>query len=325
MATLCLGGVGKNQGGKGPEYKSGVENKINQPTSLATPDKISPTAARQENTNCAGAYDAEKSCDALSANAAHEQAIYALIQTIVGALTLIAAAAAAIYAAVAAHHTKRSADIADSALNDSRDASLEESDRFIKQLSLTKKSVEASIALEVPYLRGFLDDLMNLNAPVPQVGAYGGVITHGAPQKYSTPGSIIIRNFGRTNAYPIRLGVGWSICKKLPAQPKYFLTKYAKTDAVIRPISEDSESCFSPDLRFTIECSEDDQKLISTGDMFLWVFAYLRYKDFTDAIREDRFCWRYVNRSTHDMQPFYFFDRDGNPPKAYTNKLKISE
>lgn len=76
----------------------------------------------------------------------------AWLQSLGGFLTLCAAVAAAIYARDAAKHTKRGADVAKDALDDSRTAAADQAIALNRQLELARQSIDASIGAQRPWM-----------------------------------------------------------------------------------------------------------------------------------------------------------------------------
>lgn len=111
------------------------------------------SADLQTKQTCAGTTRPDVSCEAISAQAAIEQArdadrqaTIALWQTALGALTLIAAIAAAIFAGRAAHHGKRSADVAEEAIEEAKATSSKSSANTLEALSIARENADAAAA-----------------------------------------------------------------------------------------------------------------------------------------------------------------------------------
>lgn len=258
-----------------------------------------------------------------SAKGAESGNLLAFSQAKTSAIGLILSAFSVAFTGWAALEAAKAAQAARDAVEDSRADAKEEAERFARQLDLTKTSVDASIALELPYLRAAIGDLMEMNKPVPAQGGFGGTITSSVPGRYSSPGDVYIKNYGRTNAYPIRFGLGWTIAEKLPEDPRYSQIAESEHDAVVRPITEDAESDFRPGIYITVEISEAERHAMIAGGSWLWVYGFLQYNDFMDNLWEARFCWRYANRNPPGDPEHFYFDRDGQPPKGYTKKFRV--
>jgi hypothetical protein len=184
-----------------------------------------------------------------------------------------------------------------------------------------KFSADAAVGIELPILRAFPSDLLSVDQPIPENGAYGGGVNDSIPTKYSAIGYINYKNYGRTPAFPIDFSGGWEVTAQLPDNPDYTKCVGINHAVVYRPASEDPETNYSVGFHCTIELTDQEIIEISNGTSWLWFYGCLKFRDFMNTEQESRFCWRWANRN-HDGSPFYFFASDGNPPPAYLRAPK---
>jgi len=171
-------------------------------------------------------------------------------------------------------------------------------------------NAKAAIGIELPVLRVMLPDLATTAELIGTNEPYAGTVNDGPPEKYSAIGLFVIKNFGRTPAFPEEIGVGWSVASTLPEMPNYRHRSRLPHASVIKADEE-----FMADVHYGIELSDAEVEAAASGTAWLWVYGYVSYTDFLQSRREARFCWRFANRNFDNV--FYHFASDGEPPKAY--------
>jgi len=195
---------------------------------------------------------------------------------------------------------------------------------FLWQLRLLRKSVistqlaataadlnaRAAVGIELPILRIIPTDLVGTDRLIDDSSPYGGFVNDGPPTRYSAIGHIIVRNHGRTPAFPEEIAVGWMVANALPEIPTYKKRSRMNHGAVVEPNKE-----FLLDQHYGIELSNADVESAKSGNAWLWFFGIISYTDFLQSKRESRFCWRFANRNFDNV--FYAFMSDGNPPASY--------
>jgi hypothetical protein len=143
---------------------------------------------------------------------------------------------------------------------------------------------KAAVGAELPILvaeRAFVeearppeDDTRHLPAP----DNVGFVIS---PAKFA----INFRNVGRTTAIIESYCINYKICEDLPEIPSYEsfydITLYAKVNEAV---TLTGVPLYIP--------SEDRQRLSPNG-VYLWLFGYIRYRDFLGNVTKQGFCFLY--------------------------------
>ena len=195
---------------------------------------------------------------------------------------------------------------------------------FFWQLRLLRKSVKdtglaaeaailsarAAIGIELPVLRVAPVDLISTDRRIESSGPYGGLVNDRAPTKFSAIGNFLIKNLGRTPAFPDEIAIGWAVATALSGAPNYLHRSRLNHASVIQPGDE-----YMADIHYGIELSDADVAAARSGTAWLWVYGCVYYVDFLENRREYRSCWRFANRN-HDSV-FYHFASDGEPPSAY--------
>lgn len=186
-------------------------------------------------------------------------------------------------------------------------------DAAAKSANAADLSARAVIRIELPIIRAYGPELIDVNRPIPREGPIVGTVNDLTPGTFSNVNSIEFRNNGRTPALLSSIKIGWQITKNLPPVPTYSHSETLNKGQIIKADSE--ETIELP--RHTITLTQDQIDAVIAKTVYCWFFVSLSYSDFMDDLHEARFCWRW---GCPDGAGIHYFASDGNPPVDYTRK-----
>jgi hypothetical protein len=198
----------------------------------------------------------------------------------------------------------------------------------LRSVRIAKQSADAA-------MRGVAASV-NIALPILQAEAPNGLIgldeTGGRkgvdiPGKRSEITGIGLRNYGRTPAFPIALGLGWKVAETLTGEPAYPYSLYLGEYYPFRPEAEIASEAERPRHsgihiwcpNFVIELGEHEIASLRAETSWLWLYGFISYIDFMGEERKDRFCWRRT-KSTRSKETQWYFSTEGEPPKSYTRR-----
>lgn len=176
---------------------------------------------------------------------------------------------------------------------------------------------EAMIGIELPVIqpRWAGTDIIETDALIAPDGPYGGIVLERpGPVRYIAIGDISFRNFGRTVAIPSHILVGFNFCNKLPSEPAYHVSVPFDDSEIIKPDPQDN--AFQAEIHLGIEIGEESATRWQNGEVDLWLYCALSYRDFLGKPHTKRFCARWAQRP--NGAGTYYFASDGSPPESYT-------
>ncbi len=253
-------------------------------SAVVVPKAVS--AATNVNTDlCRGSYQPTKTCDAIVANAAidqvrysHSQSMAAWVGVLVGTFTLLSAIAAAFYAKRAAEESRRSADVASSALNDSRENSAQETERFDSQLAVAQQAADATL------------QSVKLNRAWVHYGDFKTNHLRRQDGSYSYSFNVGFKNFGKTPALQVRTAVNMIVVNNTNQNPN-----------MLRPALDPTvaDKVLAPDIIFRTppqQLSSADQVRLRSQNAYALIRVYIEYSDIFDPTirREADFSLRVV-------------------------------
>lgn len=171
-------------------------------------------------------------------------------------------------------------------------------------------SAKAAVRIELPIIRAYSPELLDMQGPMPETGSYGGTVNDGMPLQFSAITSLTFQNAGRTPALLSSIKIGWSVTKTLPAEPNYLASEELFRGRIIK--EDDEERIDTP--THTISLNEEQIQAIAAETDDLWFYVSLAYFDFMDDIHEARFCWRWGRPHGEGV---YYFARTGDSPIKY--------
>lgn len=188
----------------------------------------------------------------------------------------------------------------------------------VKDAELAARAAElnarAAIGIELPILRVTPPDLLTTNGLFEPNEPYAGSVNDKAPEKFSAVGLLLIKNHGRTPAFPTEIAVGWMVANSLPETPTYLRRNRLNHASVIK-----ADEAYMADVYYAIELTNEEVSAAASDHARLWFYGCIYYTDFLHLKREARFCWRFANRNFDNV--FYYFASDGEPPAAYTQSV----
>jgi hypothetical protein len=176
-------------------------------------------------------------------------------------------------------------------------------------------NARANIRTELPILRIDAPRVTQQERPRMEGMRYEDYVP-GIPDEDAIIEDIVVVNYGRTPAFPIRLDVGWTITGQLPETPRYAMGFPSPRQTMIRP----SETHVF-EFRTYYALSETEITGLAAQEAVLWVFVCLHYVDFLNERHEARACWcweRVVDRTREMPAPEdYWMVASRQPPIAY--------
>jgi hypothetical protein len=182
----------------------------------------------------------------------------------------------------------------------------------ITSANAAELNARAALGVELPVLRPDSPELQGIDADATLDGPYGSWDIQGPPEHHTAVSRIIMRNYGRTPAFPEYLEVGFTVAETLPDKPYYAQRGSAGLEAVIRPNDH-----VSLEIHFPIRLSDKQIAATKADEGALWFYCALGYSDFLNVTREARFCWRWQKDI---WGAFYYFSSDCDPPAEYTKQ-----
>ena len=70
-------------------------------------------------------------------------------------------------------------------------------------------------------------------------------------------------------------------------------------------------------MHMGIQVSDESVASWRGGEVYLWLYCALTYRDFLGSVHTKRFCARWAQRP--EGAGMYYFAGDGNPPASYTS------
>lgn len=184
-----------------------------------------------------------------------------------------------------------------------------------ESLAITRKaadaadlSARAAIGLELPIIGVDAPDMNGMFEPLRENESYACVNIDGLPMRYSVISWMHLHNAGRTPAFPNEFAIGWTISQERPSNPVFARVYPCDSGDIIEP-----GKVFDMELNFQIELSESNIAILKKGDVFLWLFVQLTYRDFLNLPREGGYFWRWNNPGGG----MFFFERSGAPSVQY--------
>lgn len=181
-------------------------------------------------------------------------------------------------------------------------------------------SARAAIGVESPIIQFDRPDLYYLAVPFPETGPIGGPVQAGTPSRYSGVGWIVMRNGGRTAAYPSSLHVGWTVTDDLPEIPIYKNIHEFQRGSIIREDNVKSDPYFQLQIRLTITLTDEQIAALAKETASLWLYCRLHYTNFLDEHYDAKACWVWAK----GREGAYYWSGDGYPPAAYEGQRRIS-
>src|SRR6266481_7771960 len=167
-----------------------------------------------------------------------------------------------------------------------------------------KRSADAAVRVNQPFLGLKRSFLM----------AKGQNVAVGMPLPPEFEPIFMFTNWGNSPAEITHGCIEWSIVEKLPPTPKYMNTvPYAPGIALIH------RADIQLDVPCKITLTPSQIIAVDTSQEKLWVFGFIRFKDFLGESHDVRFCLKWVPRPTADRSPIGFVWDDETPPE-YTRR-----
>jgi hypothetical protein len=184
-----------------------------------------------------------------------------------------------------------------------------------RTVDATREIGTAALALELPIIHSshMGPEVIDTQEPIPEDGAWGGVVNDGPITRFSGIGDVKFRNYGRTPAFPVKIAIGSKVATKLPSEPRY--------DRIIScadrgPIK--ANKALTLYLNYGFEVNDAERASIASNTNTLWLYLLLEYRDAMGRTHESGACWEHGKQSVEDSI-LYFFD-GGNAPPSYTRK-----
>ena len=174
-------------------------------------------------------------------------------------------------------------------------------------------SAKAAIGVELPVIRADGPELLDLDKPMPESGPYAGAHVELIPGKYSAVPDIEFRNEGRTQAFLLRVRIGWEVNERLPRVPEFRMAKeFGPGESIF------SQSTIRIDCPYhTIQMDQDQINSLIEKRRRFWFFVSIEYEDFIGVKHDARFCWRW---GCPDGVGVHFFFNDADVPRSYFQK-----
>jgi hypothetical protein len=190
----------------------------------------------------------------------------------------------------------------------------------LKAANAADLSARAAIGVESPIIRFDAPDLYKLAGPFPETGPLGGPDQTGVPSRYSGVGWVIMRNGGRTAAFPSRFDIGWNVSATLHENPSYDHVYLFQRGTIIREDHVKSDPYCRFEIRLTIELSDEQIATIAKQTAHLWLYCRLHYTNFLEDRYEARACWAWTKPRGDGK---YYWSGDGYPPSAYEGQRRV--
>lgn len=175
--------------------------------------------------------------------------------------------------------------------------------------------------MESPIITFGTPDLLHVDKPILEKGPWACADQEGIPTTHSVIDLIIMRNRGRTPAFPGQLRVGWRVVPSLPPEPVYDRAIPCERGSIIREDNIKDDVPFQMGIRLNVTLT--DEQIASSRDetAYFWFYCSLHYRNFLDDKYEARACWRWGRPDTVGI---YYWASDGSPPPAYEGHKRAS-
>lgn len=186
-----------------------------------------------------------------------------------------------------------------------------------RQIAMAERSADAAlltakaaIGLELLILQANVQHLLELNKSYEINDVFDGKQLSDIPGKYTGIKEIVLKNHGRTLAFPISLESGAICAAELTEEPNFGWEMEARPNAILR-----MDKDFIVPVRFVYNFTEEEISKMKAGEFFFWYFLRIHYRDFLGNAHEQGFCWKFERGRDGET---YAFRRDG--PESYHRK-----
>lgn len=106
---------------------------------------------------------------------------------------------------------------------------------------------------------------------------------------------VLVRNKGRSSAFPIQIDYGWYVGAALPSEPVYPFTEPADINEIFKPQTSSDAIADRVYLRERQSMGADSLERVLNKEWRVWFFCRLVYRDAViRELREAGFCWEWA-------------------------------